>query len=86
MSSNLYWRPVPVPPREGDLPFALKKVLARKLWDHDGSLSSDPAELDRDDPALVGYLQGLRDAAVEGADVLLAAVQEHGRVEVWISS
>ncbi len=36
MSTSLYWSRVPVKPSENSL-YSLKYVLAKKLWDSDGS-------------------------------------------------
>lgn len=84
MSSTLYWRPAPkdVPPAES-LPFELKKAIARRFWDHDGSLHGEEIEVDTEG---VPYLEGLSDAGVDGADELLQAIREHGRVLLWIGS
>ena len=82
MSSTLYWRPAPkdVPPAEG-LPYELKKAIARRFWDHDGSLHGDEIEVGA---AEVPYLEGLSDGGVDGAEELLQAIREHGRVLLWI--
>jgi hypothetical protein len=83
VSNNLYWRPVPkevAPP--GDLPDGLRFALARRLWDHDGSLRGDTLEVG---PELRPYLEGLADGRVEGAGELLAAIKEHGQVLIWIA-
>jgi hypothetical protein len=87
MSSSLYWRPVPreVPPANS-LPYGLKKALARRYWDHDGSLNGDMIEISEAD---VPYLEGIRDAASgevsEGAAGLIEAIREYGAVEIWIA-
>lgn len=83
MSTSLYWRPAPkdVPPAD-TLPSELKKALARRYWDHDGSMWADEREFDSAD---VPYLEGLRDAGLDGAAELIAAIKKHGRVEVWIA-
>jgi len=78
----MYWRPSPPPPPlGGDVPDRLRQLLGRRLWDHDGSLVSDPYTLNAAD---LEYLAGLRDAGVDGADGLMRAIAEHGAVEVWI--
>lgn len=85
MSFGLYYRPVPkeVPPA-GDLPVALKYVIARRFFDHDGSLRGR-ALLDR---RMIPYLEGIADAntgeASEGAAELIKAIREHDAVELWI--
>lgn len=82
MSSTLYWRPAPkdVPPAES-LPFELKKAIARRLWDHDGSLHGDEVTIGSD---MVPYLEGLEDAGVDGAVELIKAIRDHGSVLLWI--
>ena len=82
MTTTMYWRPVPkdIPP-ENDLPDGLKRILARRYWNHDGTLYGDAVRLDKRDQ---GYLEGLVDASVYGSGDLLAAVATHGAVEIWI--
>lgn len=86
MSTSLYWRPVPVDPSGTSLPYGLKKAVARRFWDHDGSLYGDPAELTADD---LPYLEGVRDGGGEevaaGAQQLIDAIEKHGRVEIFIA-
>lgn len=83
MSTSLYWRPVPKdPPPSRELSYELKKAIARRLWGHDGSLCGAEVEVDA---GMALYLEGLVDAGVPGADELLDAVREHGRVVVWIA-
>lgn len=81
MSSSLYWRPVPKLPEGQELPFELKKRLGRRIWNHDGSLTSDEYEVGNE---LVPYLEGLADGNVPGAAELVAAIEEHGQVQIWI--
>lgn len=83
MTTTMYWRPAPkeTPPAH-DLPDTLKRILARRYWDHDGSLYG--GEVGLGTVADRTYLEGLRDAGVTGAAALLAAVIEHGAVELWI--
>lgn len=84
MSSSMYWRPAPkeVPP-PNELSYELKKAVARRWWDHDGSLNGGEIEIGR---GHLNYLQVLADGGVEGADDLIKAVEEHGNVLVWISN
>jgi hypothetical protein len=86
MSSSLYWRPAPKKvPAAQSLPYGLKSVIARRLWDHDGSLNGDPVEVDH---AFLPYLRGVADAGngdvAEGARELIGLIEEHGEVELWI--
>lgn len=82
MSTDLYWRPAPrVIPPGNELPHALKRTLAKRLWGHDGSLNGDAVEVDK---AFIPYLEGLADAEVAGARELINAIHEHGDVELFI--
>lgn len=82
MSTSMYWRPVPKEPRPAELPYDLKRAIAQRLWGHDGSLWGEATEIDR---SILPYLEGLRDAGVDGAAELIAAIQQHDKVEVWIA-
>lgn len=68
MSFGLYWRPVPkeVPPAR-DLPVALKYVVSRRYWDHDGSLRGHTLLSKADLPYLEGIRDGGQPEAAEGA-------------------
>lgn len=88
MSTSLYWRPAPreVPP-SNTLGGMLKSRIARRLWDHDGSLTEpEPLEVGKE---LMPYLEGLRDGGSgelsEDAAELTEAIREHGAVEIWIA-
>jgi hypothetical protein len=87
MSSSLYWRQAPrEAPPANRLPYGLKKALARRYWDHDGSLPGDLTELGK---SSLDYLEGIRDGADEqtsqGAAELISAIREYGAVEIWIA-
>lgn len=85
MSFNCYWEPVP-PPSAHRIPQGFKYIVARRWFDHDGSLRGE-AILGRDN---VTYLRGLMDAADEasdtykGASMLVDAIAAHGQVRFWI--
>lgn len=84
MSFSIYWEPVK-PVKGHELPRGLKYVIARRLWDADGTIRNQ-AFLNK---AYVSYLQGVRDATTfaevrEGAEALISAITEHGEVRVWI--
>lgn len=85
MSTALYWRPAAPPPPGRKLPYELKPLLGQRIWQHDGTLNGDPADLSEAD---VPYLEGLFDAGSEmvreGARELIAAIAEHGVIEVSI--
>lgn len=78
----MYWRPVSPKPEGEYVDDDVRRALARRLWDHDGSLSSDPHELSKAD---LPYLEGLRDGGTKDAQNLIDAIRKHGAVEVWIS-
>lgn len=84
MSFGLYWEPVK-PVKGTQLPTELKYVMARRYMGHDGSLKSE-TYLDSSD---LSYLRGVRDATSsaevqEGVDELIAALDVHDEVRVWI--
>ena len=79
MSSTLMWRPV-VPIEGYDLPFQLKVVISRRLWDTDGSCGDGEAVMDR---GSIEYLKGLCDAGIKGADQLIAAIEKYDAVLLW---
>lgn len=84
MSSNLYWRRVPVNPEGEDLPSALKYKLAPRYLDHDGSLGTDWVTLGAEE---IPYLEGLRDGSTDpevrkGIETLLVALRSDGAVQI----
>lgn len=69
MSSVLYVRPV----TEGiALSDDLKRILSSRL---DRTLRMDKYDL--------GYLNGLNDAGIKGADQLIKIIEKYGEVELW---
>lgn len=83
VSTTMYWRPAPkTPPPGTDLPDTLKRIIADRFWDHDGTLYAEAAQLGTQSD--LAYLEGLRDAGVAGADELLEAIRKHGAIEIWI--
>lgn len=81
MSASMYWRPVKPKPEGEYVDDALRHILARALWDQDGSDSVQPYQLDSSDTP---YLRGLRDGGVPGAAELIDAIAKHGTIEIWI--
>lgn len=78
MSSTLMWRPSS---RESyDLPLDLKEVVSRKLWNTDGSCGGAEVTVNSD---LIPYLEGIRDAGINGAQELIDAINQHGDVVLW---
>lgn len=86
MSASMHWRPVYPKPEGEYVEDEVRRALARRLWNHDGSLVSDPSQLDKDD---LPYLEGLRDGlsgdGATSAQDLIDAIRKHGSVEIWIS-
>lgn len=80
MSKSLYYRPI-VPTEEKILPPELKRILAKRLFDSDGSLNCEEEILTKDHN---NYLTGLADAGVFGAQELLDAISAHGMIAIWI--
>lgn len=81
MSASMYWRPVRPKPEGTYVDDRLRHVLARRLWNQDGSLSASPDVLDEN---MIPYLEGVRDAGVPAAQELIDAIKKHEVVEVWI--
>lgn len=86
MSTCLYWRGLPKEPKDSEL-YALKWIMAKKLGDHDGSVTENLGAVDE---SLIPFLEGVVAAATEKSDVqeaakdLIKAIQKHGRVELVI--
>lgn len=73
MSMSLYW--LPVIHRDGKhLPDALKFALRKR---HNGHVDIVLTE------SSIGYLQGLSDAGVDGAETLIEALEVHGEIRVF---
>ena len=82
MSTSLWWQPTPKdqPPPQ-TLEYALKRALAQRLWNHDGSLWGGRTTIGKE---YIPYLEGLADGNVAGADELIGLIREHDTVELWI--
>lgn len=79
MSTNAYW--LPVVKKEGNgLSDDIKRKIARRYMDHDGSLTGNVKLR----VTALGWLEGLRDAGVKDADTLIKAINKHGEIEVWL--
>lgn len=75
MSTSLYWQPAQ-PPSSRCMPDALKFVLRKRHGDgFDVTLTTEDADY--------GYVKGLIDAGVDGAESLMKALKKHGRIRVW---
>ena len=74
MSATLKWEPANR--KAQSLPDALKFVLRDKMGIGDGRVCFGDQSM--------AYLNGLRDAGVEGAQELIDAIVKYGDVEVWL--
>jgi hypothetical protein len=81
VSTSLYWRPVPKDPPPYDVPEDVEGALRRRYWETwpDMGPRSEPREMGETD---IAWLEGLRDAGLEGADELIAAIREHGTIRL----
>ncbi len=89
MSTSLYWAIIPKKPEDRSL-YELKRCLADKLWDSDGSSSQPEVIVDKQ---LIPYLEGIVAASRcdgklgdKGNDAkeLINAIKEHGKVKLSI--
>lgn len=75
MSTVLFFRPTPAV-----LPYELKNVISKRFWGTDGSCGGGIVVASDVD---LEYLYGVRDAGVSGAQTLIDAISEHGKVSIW---
>jgi len=79
MSSTLLWRPA-ISQEGKSLPYELKRVISRRLWDTDGTIGDGTALVSNCD---IPYLEGLRDSGIEGAAELIKLIAKHGEIVLW---
>lgn len=79
MSTGAYWRPVVYRSGNG-IDDVIKCLIAKRYMDHDGSLTGLRG-LNGED---IEWLQGLHDAGIKDAMVLIEAIRKHHDIEVWI--
>lgn len=72
MSATLKWKPAKASGH--NLPDALKYALQKNPSGQEARHFGE---------ASIGYLEGLRDAGIDGAEALLGAIEKHGDVLVW---
>ncbi len=82
MSTDLYYRPF-IRKDGKDLSYELKKAIAPKYYDHDGSLGGNWLVLDSDE---IPYLEGIRDGGIKDAQELIDAINKYGAVEIALLS
>lgn len=85
MSTSLYWSTLPVEPKENSI-YSLKHILAKKLWDSDGSCSQDYVVVGKE---LIPFLEGIEVGNGSGdmgrdARKLISAIEKHGKVQLQI--
>ena len=74
MSSSLNWSPAK---SSGTLPSILKLAMSDRYSDSSGCIEHVFSGTD------LAYLEGLRDAKVEGAQELIDLIVKHGEVRVY---
>lgn len=84
MSFGIYWEPA-TPPKGIQLPTGVKYILAQRYFGGDGSSRGNTFL----GPKQLEYLRGIADATSvpevrEGAEALMAAIEKHRDVRVWI--
>jgi len=88
MSSTLYFRAVPKDLPPASSASSLKHLLGPKLWGGNWSSAYGLENTATATADLIPYLEGIRDAGNEemreDADDLIAALKEHGEVDLWI--
>ena len=83
MSTTLYWTPPPTEPKEYVIS-SLKRALAAKLGQYDGSVSET---LGMVGPELIPFLEGLSygsDHMAKDAKELISAIEKYGQVQLII--
>lgn len=73
MGATLVWRPV-VPQEGRELPYKFLAVLERREQGLSVESYWGPDDLD--------YLQGLKDAGIDGAEDMIAAIKKHGHIKL----
>ena len=81
MSVNLFWRPYVADATYRCLSDDLRRAIAPRYWEHDGSLSGGWVILDR---SQLDYIGGLVDAKIEDAARLKDSIKKYGGVQLCI--
>ena len=84
MSTDLYF--MPMVSNKTKLPRALKYIISKKFWGHDGSLAGDSIILCDSN---IDYLNGILDTTdnVEVRDairLILKSIEQYGMIEMWL--
>ena len=85
MSRSLYWDIIPTEKEENDID-SLKKVLARKVWDAEGTIHQPKTIVNSN---LIPFLEGIVAGNGSGdmgrdASKLIEAINQHGEVYIYI--
>lgn len=88
MSSDLYWSKIPVDETENNIS-SIKRSIARKIWDFDGSGGSGGYE--NVGKELIPFLEGIVVGNGSGdmardAQKLINAIHENGMVRICINN
>ena len=75
MPRTLYFRPVLPEPMSTPLSDDLRDMLAMRF-----ALTN---QVMRVGPDQIAYLEGLADAGIDGANLLVSAIREHGMIELF---
>lgn len=87
MSTNFYWQAFPKEPPPVQYCSDIKRIMARRYWDHDGTLFGAVTTLGESD---VPFLSGVAAATPhrevrEAAEEMIKAIREQGGVSIWIN-
>jgi len=77
MSATLHWKPIH-PKESGTLSDELRWKLGKKLCGTDGSIGYPTVV----DISLIPYLEGLADAGIKDASLLIGIIRQHSEVEL----
>lgn len=79
---TLHWKPVAK--TKVRIPEGLSRILRLHWLTGTTTRRIERAVVPHTAETAIAYLQGLRDANVTGADILLDAINEHGQIEIWL--
>jgi len=87
MSSTLFFRRTPTATSKSVCSFGqpIKGAIARRFYDHDGSLGGELLTIGRDE---LGFFEGLAAACPNPKDrtaleVIVSILRDHGTIDMW---
>jgi hypothetical protein len=91
LSTALCWRPVPQEPDGNYIgaSVSIKYIIAREVWDHDGSSCEDWVTVDK---KLIPFLRGVMAAIATENDVwhdaqeIIELIQRHQQIQLRITN